>query len=173
MRTLVSRAALLVSLVVVACSGDETNATSGGSGGGAAASGASGTGGSGCPPECFAPTECVKECGDAPTNYGCCGCPPGMIDVLTCNADAGDDAAGCGLIGTPCPGRTTCGAGLHCEQGVCAHDSSACAAPPDGVGCAAGESCLQYTGMQDGLCVSDADKACLCAGTAANAFECP
>lgn len=65
-----------------------TGATStGGSASGGSANG--GTGGDdGCLPECFAPTRCVKLCGDVPEDYGCCPCPQGYVDVLTC-PDAG------------------------------------------------------------------------------------
>lgn len=59
--------------------------------GGAAGSGGSGNGGASgsagepsCPPECLRAYTCVKACGDAPTNNGCCPCPPGTIDSITC-----------------------------------------------------------------------------------------
>ncbi|MGE0327684.1 MAG: hypothetical protein AB7K71_41655 [Polyangiaceae bacterium] len=79
-------------------SGGASGAGAGGiTGGGAGGTGGSANGGSanggtggddGCLPECFAPTQCVKMCGDAPEDYGCCPCPQGYVDVLSC-ADAG------------------------------------------------------------------------------------
>ncbi len=144
---------------------------SGGSGGTGAAAGTGGSAGSGCPPNCFAPNECVSNCGETPTNYGCCPCPSGTINVYDCPADAGSDAPNCGLVGSPCPGATTCGSGLACAAGVCAPASSSCAAPPGGVGCGSGQACLQYAGQQDGLCVTPSERSCLCAG-ASSSFEC-
>ncbi|MCA9631166.1 MAG: hypothetical protein KC766_26065 [Myxococcales bacterium] len=105
------RTALILGVALgVACSGTDgpgperdagVDASSGGAtiggAGGTLSGGAGGVGGTsmggsagddGCLPECFAPTQCVKQCGDVPEDYGCCPCPEGYVDVLTC-PDAG------------------------------------------------------------------------------------
>lgn len=150
--------------------GSGAGSSSGGSGAngtGAGSTGASNTGGTGdCPPECFAPNDCVETCGDEPESYGCCPCPEGTINVLSCSDD-------CGLVGTPCPGATDCGDGLSCVGAVCAPDGGMCASPPGGVGCGADLECLQFAGDQSGICVTPEDQACLCAGDGSASFECP
>lgn len=39
-----------------------------------------------CPPTCFRPVTCVKECGGPETECGCCPCAPGSIDAISCGA---------------------------------------------------------------------------------------
>lgn len=68
-------------------SGGTGGTLSGGTANGGSVSGGSG-GDDGCLPECFAPTQCVRMCGDVPEDFGCCPCPQGYVDVLTC-PDAG------------------------------------------------------------------------------------
>jgi hypothetical protein len=173
------RAVAVFATFVAACSSAGSAPGPTGTGGTGANGGAGGTGGkagnggssqdgSGCPPECFVNNECVVACGDVPQDFGCCSCPANMIDARSCPADA----AACGHVGGPCPGATECPGGLACVSGVCAPNASACAAPPGGVGCGTGQRCLQHAGQQEGICVTDDDRACLCAGFAASSFEC-
>jgi len=163
-------------MVVMPSCGDSGEGDSDGSGGDGSGGGGTGAGtgtgagntgaSSGCPPECFAPNDCVRVCGDEPEGYGCCSCPEDMINVRSCEDD-------CGLVGTPCPGATDCGDGLTCEGAVCAPAGAMCASPPGGVGCGAEQECLQFTGVQSGICVTPEDAMCLCAGDGNASFECP
>ena len=175
------RTSVLLGVFAVACGSSGTTTGHGGAAGSAASAGTAGgggrsgaggaSGGSNCPPECLVANECVRKCGDVPQNFGCCPCPTGMINARSCPADAGADAADCGLVGAPCP-PGECGAGLTCVMGVCGPDSSECARPPGGVGCGAGQSCLSFAGEQQGICVSEQHRSCLCDNAAA-VFDCP
>ena len=54
--------------------GDSTSSGGGGAGGGCDI------------PECFAPVECVEQCGGPIVQSGCCPCDSGLTDVLDCGA---------------------------------------------------------------------------------------
>lgn len=115
---------------LVACSSGEGAGNVGGAAG--SNTGGGGSGGS-CPQECFAPIQCVHQCGEQPVDYGCCGCPPGMIEANQCADDAGCHPS------VPDAGSVTCGSSactanqicvFHCCGGI-PDDGSACKpAPP-------------------------------------------
>lgn len=80
-------AGLLVAALAPAC-GDEVG--SGGNGGGSTTTTTTGTGGD-CG-ECFRAVNCVKVCGGAVLQSGCCPCPEGTFDDLVCSMDGGQDS---------------------------------------------------------------------------------
>ncbi len=80
--------------------GDSGSSSGSGGGGAGTTTSTSQTGGSGggCGiPECFAPVECVEQCGGAIVQSGCCPCEGGLIDVYTCGTGgAGGGTGGAG-----------------------------------------------------------------------------
>ncbi|MFO0755646.1 MAG: hypothetical protein U0359_04110 [Byssovorax sp.] len=64
----------------------------GGSGGATTTTTTTGSGGTGgdCG-ECFRAVNCVKECGGAVLQSGCCPCPQGTFDDIACSMDGGPD----------------------------------------------------------------------------------
>jgi hypothetical protein len=145
--------------------GDDSGGTSA-SGGSAGGTGKGGS--SSCPPECFAPYECVNECGQEPFNNGCCPCPDGTIDAYQCEEPEPTD---CGVTAAACP-EQDCGPNAECMEGICVPNAAECASPPGGVGCATDTECLNFPDSQEGLCFTPSTIACLCNATPPAPFAC-